>query len=360
VEIRVREGESAPVGAVLAVLGGETEGRSRPVERGAVTVQAERLRESAPERPATSGPPKTKPGPVPRAVPSEQPALRTVATGAPRLRASPLAQRLARERGVDLKGVLGSGAEGKIVARDVKPAAAAPVAARVVPAPEPGRLELSRMRRSIARRMTEAKQQIPHFYVTAEIEMSEAARLLAALKDQVDPQITVSHLVVKAAAMALLEHPRVNGQWVEGAIEIPGAVNIGLAVAVDDGLIVPVIHGCDKRMLPEIATEARRLVAAAREGGFAGDDLKGATFSISNLGILDVDEFSAIINPPQAAILAVGSIKQRPVVRAGQVAVGKTMRVTLSCDHRQLNGVEGARYLETLRSILENPLRMVV
>jgi pyruvate dehydrogenase E2 component (dihydrolipoamide acetyltransferase) len=288
-----------------------------------------------------------------------------------------LAQRLARERGVDLKQVRGSGAEGKVVARDLEKPAAAPSPAQSAPkapavedaSPEPaateakaprGKVALSKMRQTIARRMSEAKNGVPHFYVVAEIGMDEASRLLEALKQQVDDKITVNHVVAKAAAMALEQHPRVNGLWADGAVEFPESINIGLAVAVEDGLLLPVIHGCEKLSLAELAAEARRLVGAARSGRFSGDDLKGGTFTISNLGMLDVDEFSAIINPPQAAILAVGSIKERPIVRGGQLAVGRTMRVTLSCDHRQLNGVEGARFLETLKAILENPLRMVV
>jgi len=375
-EIRVPAGETAAVGAVLAVLDGAAKGiASKPEAEAAkpnAGAQADADRSVAEEKPERAAQPARKPDEARAERPgaAAQPARAAAPVPSPaaseplrKPRASPLAQRLARERGVDLGQVRGSGAEGKIVARDVEAPSPAPAEGRAVrAAPEfaPGRLELSKMRQSIARRMTEAKQTIPHFYVTADIEMDEALRLIDAFKQQVDPKVTVSHLVAKAAALALLAHPRVNGQWLDGAVEIPAAINIGLAVAVEDGLIVPVIHGCEALSLRELAVEARRLVAAAREGRFAGDDLKGGTFSISNLGILDVDEFAAIINPPQAAILAVGSIKTRPVVRHGALAVGKTMRVTLSCDHRQLNGVEGAQYLETLRSILENPLRMIV
>lgn len=372
-EIRVQEGESAPVGAVLAVLGGQPRAAGaakRPAE--ARPVRGADEREEGKRPPAQGAgddseargapvPQRARPTPIARATPAVRsaPPLAKSPGGAPKLRASPLAQRLARERGLNLAQVQGSGSEGKIVRRDVDRAPAEPEPRRGEEL-APGRRELSKMRQSIARRMTEAKQGIPHFYVAAEIDMGEAMRLLEALKQQVDSHITVSHLVVKAAAMALQEHPRVNGQWLDGAVEIPASINIGIAVAVEDGLIVPVVHGCEALALRDIAIEARRLVEAARQGGFSGDDLRGGTFSISNLGILDVDEFSAIINPPQAAILAVGSIKERAVARQGQLAVARTMRVTLSCDHRQLNGVEGARYLETLKAILETPLRMIV
>jgi pyruvate dehydrogenase E2 component (dihydrolipoamide acetyltransferase) len=392
-EIRVPQGETAAVGAVLAVMkagAGESAGESpKPAKKGSQAGASRRERaepetespESLPEsegdgaaaegepadRKSAEGKPAegeaaTDSGAEPRqekrAPERPRGQERSDAPPARPRRVSPLAQRLARERGLDLAEVRGSGAEGKIVARDVD--APAPRPAREKPAIAPGRLELSKMRQSIARRMAEAKHGVPHFYVSAEIDMGEAVRLREALAARLDTKVSVSHLVVKATAMALVEHPRVNGQWDDGAVKIPDTVNIGLAVAVDDGLLVPVLHGCEQLSLPEIAAEARRLVQAARDGRFSGDDLKGGTFSISNLGMFDVDEFAAILNPPQAGILAVAAIQQRVIVRAGQISVAETMRVTLSCDHRQLNGVEAARFLETLKSVLEHPLQMVI
>ncbi len=360
-EIRVAEGANAAVGAVVAVLDGG--GRA--------------------SRPASPPSPESR-APVQKPAPAEPPPARPT-SGTPRV--SPLARRIADEKGVNLRQVRGSGPEGRITRRDVEQvggegevarpgeasaepasrrtgAAAADAPRRVersggAPA-EVQRLELSKMRQTIARRMTEAKRDIPHFYVTAEIDMSAATEMRESIRAMVDDKVTITHLILKAAALALKEHPRVNGRLVDGAVEIGPAVNLGVAVAVEDGLLLPVIHGCERLSIGEIAAEARRLVERARDGHFSGDELKGGTFSVSNMGMLDIEEFSAVINPPQAAILAVGAIKDRAVVRRGQLAVGRTMRVTLSCDHRQLNGVEGGRFLETLKRLLENPVSLVL
>jgi len=240
------------------------------------------------------------------------------------------------------------------VAREAAPAATAEakVSAWAVP--------LSRIRLTVAQRMAQAKRDVPHFYVTAEVDMSEAMRLLASLRRRIEQRISVTHLILKAVTLALAQHPRVNGRWADGAVVLGPEINIGLAVAVEEGLIVPVIHGCEKLSLVEIAREATRLVARAKEGKFSGEELRGATFSVSNLGMLDIEDFAAVITPPQAAVLAVGAVKERPVVRGGQLAIAQTMRVTLSCDHRQLDGVEAGRFLETLKGFLEDPLSLVL
>jgi len=218
------------------------------------------------------------------------------------------------------------------------------------------------MRQSIARRMSEAFRDIPHFYVTAEIDMAEAARLKDALaKNEVFvTSVTYTHMVLKATALALRHHPRLNASYVDGAIEMKGEINLGMAVAVEDGLIVPVLRAADARPLDEIASEARRLVEQARRGRFAKEDLSGGTFTVSNMGMLDVEEFAAVINPPQAAILAVGAVKERAVVRDGAIVARPTMRVTVSCDHRIIDGVVAGRFLEELKRLLENPIVLVV
>ena len=347
-EIRVAEGESAAVGDVIAVLDGAgRKGEAEGERAGGGRTEGER-REEAEERPQVAA----KPGEA--------------------LRASPLARRIADERGIDLHEVRGTGPSGRIVRRDVESsgearrevraqkAAPAPSGAAVGKPLETGRIELSKMRRTIASRMSEAKREIPHFYLTAEIDMGEAVRMVASLKARLEQRVTVTHLLIKGAALALAEHPRVNGRWADGSVDIGPEINIGIAVALEDGLIVPVVRGCERLSLLQLAAEADGLVARAREGRPGGDDLKGGTFSISNIGMLDVDELCAVINPPQAAILAVGAVKDRPVVRDGQIVAAKTMRVTLSCDHRQLNGIEAGRFLETLKSILENPVSLVI
>ena len=223
-------------------------------------------------------------------------------------------------------------------------------------------VEATRMRLAIAKRMAEAKREIPHFYVGAEIDMGEAMRVCASRSNGARrcPGLTVTHLLLRALAMALVHHPRVNASWRDDAIELHDDVNIGIAVAVEDGLVVPVLHRAQTLTLAEIAAHAAALTDKARTGKFSGEDLTGGTFSLSNVGMLAVDELVAVINPPQAAILAVAAVKERAIARDGQLAVAKTMRATLSCDHRVLNGVEGGRFLEELKDILENPVALLL
>lgn len=218
------------------------------------------------------------------------------------------------------------------------------------------------MRQSIARRMSEAFRDIPHFYVTAEIDMTEAARLKDALaKSEVfSTPITYTHLVLKATALALRHHPRLNASYQDGAIELKGEINLGMAVAVEDGLMLPILRRADELPLADLAVEAHRLVEHARRGRFASEDVSGGTFTVSNMGMLDLEEFAAVINPPQAAILAVGAVKERAVARDGAIVARRTMRVTVSCDHRIIDGVVAGRFLEELKRLLENPIVLVV
>jgi pyruvate dehydrogenase E2 component (dihydrolipoamide acetyltransferase) len=215
---------------------------------------------------------------------------------------------------------------------------------------------------TIAKRMAESMREIPHFYVTSEINMSEAVRLRAALKasDRVQADVTYTHFLIKAVAIALGRHPRLNASFAEDGRELKAEINIGLAVSLDDGLIVPVLHGCDQLSLLDIAEHANALVERARTGKPTTEDLSGGTFTISNMGMLPIEHFTAIINPPQGAILAVGAIKERPVVRDGQIGVAHTMMVTLSCDHRILDGVTGGQFLAELKKLLENPVGLMV
>jgi pyruvate dehydrogenase E2 component (dihydrolipoamide acetyltransferase) len=312
--------------------------------------------------------------PVPKPTPPK-PAAATAPAGEPddRVRASPLARRLAAERGVDLGRVAGSGPGGRIVERDVEAAAgggaAAPPAAAKAPAPgvpPPGaggrRQDLSRIRRATAKRMTEAKRDVPHFYVSCDVEMDEAMRLrdgLAALGDEF-AGLTVTHLIVKACALALRRVPEMNASYDADAVTLHDAVNVGIATATDDGLLVPVVHGCDALPLAELVRAARGVVERARAGKPAGDDLSGATFTVSNLGMFPVSHFAAVINPPQAAILAVGTTRAVPVVRAGAIVPGHVMTVTLSCDHRAVDGALAGRFVRELKGILERPLALAV
>jgi pyruvate dehydrogenase E2 component (dihydrolipoamide acetyltransferase) len=209
--------------------------------------------------------------------------------------------------------------------------------------------------------MAEAKRDIPHFYVSTEIDMTEAMRLRQSIKQSgAMPGLTVTHILVKALAIVLVDHPRVNGSWQDDGVLFHDDVNVGVAVAVEDGLVVPVLHAAQGLSLQEMSERLSTLTDKARRGKFSGDDLSGGTFSLSNVGMLDVDELVAVINPPQAAILAVGAVKPRPIVRKDQLAVAPTMRATLSCDHRVLNGAEGGEFLADVKRVLENPVMLLL
>lgn len=406
-EITVPEGQSAAVGTVIAVLAppGEPAGDGAGAAAGRERGQAKPERHEARRGEAPGPRPPRAAHEGPRDEPATEPARRAeVATQARRspaaeslpraaqARISPLARRLAEDAGVDVRAIRGSGPGGRIVKRDIEIAMrggaapgrpAEPAADRErrpaggeaerpaadqdddgSSAPEGGEriVPASRMRLAIATRMAEAKRDIPHFYVTAEIDMSEAMHLRASIKRrEAMPGLTVTHLLVRALAIALVRHPRVNASWREGGeIVLHEDVNIGIAVAVEDGLVVPVVHRAQTLGLSEIAARAGALTEKARNGKFGGDELTGGTFSLSNVGMLDIEELVAVINPPQAAILAVGAVKERPVVRDGQLGIAKTMRATLSCDHRVLNGIEGGEFLEELKDILENPVTLLL
>ena len=218
------------------------------------------------------------------------------------------------------------------------------------------------MRATIARRMAESKREIPHFYVTAEIDMSEAVRLKEALaaSDRIRTRVTYTHLVLKAVAVALERHPQLNASFEDGARVIRDDINLGIAVAVEDGLIVPVLHGCGGLALLEIARRSADLVERTRGGKLRADDLSGGTFTVSNLGALPVEHFAAVINPPQGAILALGAIKERAVARDGHVAAARTVLATLSCDHRIMDGTVAGQFLAELKKLLENPVSLMV
>jgi pyruvate dehydrogenase E2 component (dihydrolipoamide acetyltransferase) len=296
-----------------------------------------------------------------------------------RVKASPLARRLAEESGLELGGVRGSGPGGRIVKRDVEAAmeegapAAAPAAEREQAAPAPAAPEpvageayrdvpLSQMRKTIARRLTQSIGPVPHFFLTVEIDMGEAMQLRKRINDRFrDEGIKVgpNDLVIKAVAMALRKHPWVNAAWTDQAIRQYDVVHIGVAVAVDEGLITPVIRDADRKGVTEIAQEVKELAGRAREKKLKPEEYTGSTFSISNLGMFGIEEFTAVINPPEAAILAVGAAQDRVVVENGEMVVRARMRVTLSCDHRVIDGATGAQFLQTLKRYLEEPMMMI-
>jgi len=301
--------------------------------------------------------------------PAAAPASSGQGTQGGRVKASPLAKKIAAQSGVDLRLIQGSGPGGRIIRRDVEAAgsgaaaAAMPAAAR--PAPVSGvefeDVPLTQIRAAIARRMPLSKGPVPHFYVSSEVAMDRAWELreeLNALEGQ--PKISVNDFVIRACALALLKHPGVNASLQGDAIRVYHRAHIGVAVALDDGLITPVLRDCHAKPLAQIAVEARDLAERARNRKLRAPELSGATFSISNLGMFDVAEFSAIINPPEGAILAVGSVRRVPVVDDTGLGVGRRMMLTISCDHRVMDGAMGARFLQDVKRLLEEPLRLLV
>jgi pyruvate dehydrogenase E2 component (dihydrolipoamide acetyltransferase) len=431
-ELRVAENESAPVGSVIAVLAapGEQAAGAKPAAKPAAapapakatSTKAEpaRAATTAPKaEPAKTAAAKAEAAPAPaakaeaaraatkpaapraeaaRPAPAKaggsrdaerEPWRPTVVVRraesserdgeAKRIKASPLARRIAEESGIDLASIEGSGPGGRVVEQDVQAALAsrggrasadAPPAPARTEKPRPteaapqggGRRELSRIRRTTAKRMAEAKREVPHFYASAEIAMDEAARAkdaLARLGGEFEG-LTYTHLVLKAVGLTLRQVPELNASYDGDAMILHEAVNVGLATATDEGLVVPVVRDCDRARLAELVRQTQGLVERARGLRFAPDDLSGATFTVSNLGMFPVSDFAAIINPPQAAILAVGAVRTTPVVRDGAVVPGRVMTVTLSCDHRILDGVLAGRFLRELKALLENPIALVV
>jgi pyruvate dehydrogenase E2 component (dihydrolipoamide acetyltransferase) len=310
----------------------------------------------------------------------ETPAVATAAPVAPakaasgggRIKASPLARRMSEAEGVDLAVLNGTGPGGRIVKRDIEAAidrgeagaAAAPQAAAPEPAQAGGEtVELSRLQQTVARRMSESKATAPHFYLSTDIDMSRCVEARSGLKEAAsegDVVPSFNDMVVKACAIALTEHPKANGSYRDGVLELHSRVNVGMAVAAQDALVVPVIPDADRKGLAEIARVSRELAGKVRDGTITPPELSGGTFTVSNLGMYGVTHFDAVINTPQAAILAVGNIEDRAVVRGGQIAAAKMMSVTLSCDHRILYGAEGAEFLARVRNILEQPLSLAL
>ena len=292
-----------------------------------------------------------------------------------RVKASPVARRLAEERGVDLRRVEGTGPGGRITREDVeaavakgpKPALAARPSPPVREAPARPKeavevVELSRMQATVAMRLSQSKFSAPHFYVTSEIGMDDAVHLRQMFNEAVSDseKISINDLVIKAVATALTKFPQVNASWADSRIERKRDINIGIAVDIPDGLIVPVLHNADQKSLQQIGQDARALIERARTKKARVEDYQGNTFTVSNLGMYDVDQFTAIINPPDSGILAIGSVLDKPVVKNGQVTVGKRMRVTLSVDHRVFYGVTAAQFLQEVKRLLESPMALVL
>ena len=366
-KVMVPEGTTVPVGNIVAWIGkpGEKvdgDGAAAPAPKG--------------ERSAVSGARETPAKPTPSAAPTPAPAPQPVAAVAPadamRVKASPLARRIAKDAGVDLKLVQGSGPGGRVIKRDVEGAPTATVAAQAVPrtadrAPRTGApyedVPLTQIRKTIAKRLAASIGPIPHFFLTTEIDMERAAEAREALNKQLGEEggkISFNDIIIKAVALALVQHRACNAWFQEDHIRYWNEVHIGMAVAIEDGLITPVIRNADMKSLREIGAESRELAGRARNRRLKPEEYTGATFSVSNLGMFDIDQFTAVINPPEAGIVAIGSIVAKAVPDGDRVVVRRRLRLTMSCDHRVIDGATGAVFLKTLKQMLENPLAMLL
>jgi pyruvate dehydrogenase E2 component (dihydrolipoamide acetyltransferase) len=369
-KILVHEGESAPLGQPIAIVAEASEDISALLAAPAAKPAA------APSAPQTE--------PAPAAAPKQPPPQPTTAgaeaggngnqPASDRLVVSPLAARMAAEAGIDLRTLTGTGPGGRIVKRDIESAVTqkAPAAGvaqlRAVPAIRPAsgaspyRDEAaSEIRRTIARRLVTSLGPVPHFFLTVDVEMDRAAEMRQSIK-ALNPelQISLNDIIIKITAAALIKHPQVNASFQDRNVRYYERADIGVAVAIEEGLITPVIRSADQKSLSEIAAEVRDLAERARSRKLKPEEYTGASFSISNLGMFGIDEFTAVINPPEGAIVAVGAMTPKPVVREGEIVVRQMMRITMSCDHRVIDGVTGAQFLQTLKKMLENPLYLLV
>jgi len=341
-KIILQEGTTVPVSALVAIIGAPDEDIS------ALTGAP------APAAPRAEAPARQEHVLKDSAVPVQS---------AGRTLASPLARRIAVEKGVNLAAIAGTGPAGRIIKRDVESAGTSQPRAATRPMPSSGSTDvpLTQIRKTIAKRLAQSIGPVPHFFLTSEIDMERAWDLRSALKAKGEQYaVSFNDIVIKAVALALRRHGACNAWWMEDHIRYHGNVHVGMAVAVEDGLITPVIRFADQKGLQAISAEAKALADKARARRLTPEEYTGATFSVSNLGMLDIDEFTAVINPPEAGILAVGRIAQKPVVVDGQIVPRRMMRVTMSCDHRVIDGATGAEFLQTVKLNLENPLAMLL
>ena len=389
-KILIGEGQAAPLGQTIAVIGEPNEDiaallaeapAAAPKQEQAKQEQAKQ--EQVQEQPAP--PPQPQPAQAKAAAAGSAQPASTVANGrqpqaaasdSGRMIVSPLAARMAAEAGIDLRSLQGSGPGGRIIKKDIEAAISQPKAAPAQPtyprAVEPGQIPqiaaspyrdepASEIRKVIAKRLVTSLGPVPHFFLTTEIEMDRAAEMRKGI-NALDPElkISVNDIVIKVAAAALRQHPEVNASFQGNFIRYYEHADVGVAVAIPDGLITPVVRSADQKSLSEIAAEVRELAERARSRKLKPEEYTGASFSISNLGMFGIDEFTAVINPPEGAILAVGAMSAKPVVRDNEIVIRQMMRVTMSCDHRVIDGATGAKFLQTFKKILENPLYLVV
>lgn len=360
--IGVDKGQSAPVNAILAIIGEKGEDISALIAGGSAPATDKKEEPKTEEKVADAAPAKEEV--VKPAAPAAKPTSIPSSNVEGRVVASPLAKKLAENKGIDINAVQGTGEGGRIVKRDVDhyvpydaPARKSTVTSGVESyTDEP----VSQMRKVIARRLAESKFSAPHFYLTLDIDMDNAIAARKALNAQEGVKVSFNDMVLKACAASLRLHPAINSSWLGDVIRRNDHIHIGVAVAVDEGLLVPVVRFADTKGFVQIGEEVREFAKKAKDKKLQPSDWEGNTFTISNLGMFGIEEFTAIINPPDSCILAVGGIKEVPVVKNGQVVPGNVMKVTLSCDHRVVDGASGAAFLQTLKGFLENPVSMLL
>ncbi len=358
-KILVDEGDAVPLGGLIAVIGEEGEDISDILEEAGSESSSDKSSEKKTE------------GTDKKAEEGEESFdpvfgdLDKKGNGQPddgRIKASPLARKMAEEQGIKLSNVEGSGPHGRIIKRDIESyePSKAPAAPTATVSREDKEHRVSQMRKTIARRLSESKFSSPHYYETIDIDMSAVWDARKQLNEISDTKISFNDIVVKAVATALRKHPDINSSWQGDKIIEHGNVNVAVAVGIEEGLVTPVIDNTDQKGLQQIAAESKELIEKAQNRDLQPEEMEGSTFTVSNLGMFGIEEFTAIINPPNACILAVGAIREEPVVEEGEVVPGKRMKVTLSSDHRIVDGVSAAQFLNTLKSMLENPLGMVL
>ncbi len=359
-EIGLKEGESAKVDELLAIIGPagtDVSGVSANFSSGAPAKA-----EAAPKTEAKKEAPKATAAAASKATKAPAP---TPVTENGRVYVSPLAKKLAEEKGINLVKVQGSGENGRIIKRDIEnyePAGGAAAVGKFVPAGQEDFEELpnSQMRKAIAKSLTKSKFSAPHYYLAVEFNMDNAIAFRQQFNSIPDTKISFNDMVVKACALALKQHPQVNSQWFDDKMRLNNHVHVGVAVAVPDGLVVPVVRFANEQSLPQIGADVKSLAGKARNKKLTPAEMSGSTFTVSNLGMFGIDYFTSIINQPNSAILSVGAIVQKPIVKNGEIVVGNTMKLTLACDHRTVDGATGAQFLQTLKGYIENPVTMVV
>ena len=368
--IGLQNGETAPVDSLLAIIGEEGEDIDAIIKDFKVASpnqdSAPAKKEEAPKAPAPTAAPKKEVAATPVATAPKAAAVQQPVVNTGKIVASPLAKKIASEKGINLAHVTGTGDNGRIVKQDIEnyvpvAASAATTTATALNLGEESFEETtnSQMRKTIARRLGESKFTAPHYYLMLEINMDNAIASRKVINEVPDIKVSFNDLVVKASAMALKKHPQVNSQWFDDRTRVNHHVNIGVAVAVEDGLLVPVIPFTDQKSLTQIGAEVKDKAIKAKTKKLTPAEMEGSTFTVSNLGMFGISEFTSIINQPNSAILSVGAIIEKPVVRNGEIVIGNTMKVTLACDHRTVDGATGAAFLQTLKQFIENPVTML-